>query len=373
MSELDDLFRGLVFYGTGGGGRAAPGTAMLRQHFGRGWIPCFASVEDLPGDTLACATIVIGGRDPEDDVGAGERQRLALPAEDRVLADRFAAAILALGRLEGRPVGAIAVVELGSMAMAASLIAADLLGIPVLDSDGTGRSIPELGLAKLDLAGISPAPLALVDRFGGETLLNGVASAAMADRTARQISRAVWGRGLACAAYAQPLAEFSKGLVRASVRTAWDVGTILGRHDSVEARLDALFARIGGRIVCRGRLVGQEWRSREPYAFREFNYLLEGEFADAGDSLRVFVKNEHHLVWRGDVPIASGPAPIALLDADTLEPLTTLGDVAVGQSVIVVTTPSLDPAWNSAAGARLLGPTAFGFDFEVPSRQVTID
>lgn len=48
--------------------------------------------------------------------------------------------------------------ELSSLAMAATLVAADLLGKAVLDCGETGRSMPELGLDKLDLAGLAPAP-----------------------------------------------------------------------------------------------------------------------------------------------------------------------------------------------------------------------
>src|SRR5580700_7274571 len=308
--DLDDLFRGLVFYGTGGGGRAAAGLAILRHHFGSTWRPIFADPDTFPQNAFACATIVVGGRDPVEDVTPDERRALGLPPQDLSLGTRFARSVQALERATGRSIAALAVVELGSLAMAATLVAADMLGKAVLDCDGTGRSIPELGLSKLDLTGISPAPAALVDRFGGETIILGSASAAMADRVARQISRAVWGRGLACAGYVQPLARFRHGLVSGSVGHARRIGALLGGSAPVGDRLRALLAATQGQLLCEGVARATHWRSAEPYMFRELDYVIDGSGDDAGHEIRVWVKNEHHMVWYDDNVVASSPDPI---------------------------------------------------------------
>lgn len=359
---LENLFRGLVFYGTGGGGRAEPGLALLRAHFGPGWMPRFTAPAELPAGAHACATIVIGGRDPVDDMPDALRAALGAAGPDLAMPLRFARAIQALERATGTEIAALAVVELGSLAMAATLVAADLLGKAVLDCDGTGRSIPELGLAKLDLAGLAPAPAALVDRFGNETVLLKTQGAAMTDRLARQINAAVYGRGLACAAYLAPIGSFAAGLVPGSVAVAQEVGAILGGTDPVDERLAALFTRTGGRQLFTGRTTEVRWRSAEPYRFRDLDYYFAGTKKQAGETFRIWVKNEHHLVWQGDRIIAASPDPIAVLDARTLEPLTTLGDVEAGREVVAVVVPALDPIWRTPAGLELLGTARLGFD-----------
>lgn len=361
-TDLQDLFCGLVFYGTGGGGRAEAGLSLLHAHFGEDWTPEFTDPADLHPNAYACATIVIGGRDPDEDVRSQQRAELGLPTTDLAMPERFARAVRALERSIGREIAALAVVELGSLAMAATLVAADMLGKLVLDCDGTGRSIPELGLAKLDLVGLSPAPAALVDRFGNETVLLRTAGAAMTDRLGRQLSAAVWGRGLACAGYLGSIAELTAGLVPGSVAKAAAVGAILAGEAPSEHRLAALFERTGGKRLFSGTSVATHWRSAEPYRFRELEYEFSGTGEDAGRSFRIWVKNEHHLVWRGGELIASSPDPIAVLDRTSLEPLTTLGDVQPGKDVIAVAVPALDPIWRSPEGLRLLGPQRFGFD-----------
>ncbi len=362
MNDLADLFTGLVFFGTGGGGKADAGLALLEAHFGRDWMPRFTDPAMLPDETIVAATIVIGGRDPVEDMPAAERKRLGLPADDLPIAERFARSIAALSRHLPRPIGALAVVELGSLAMAVTLIAADRLGLPVLDGDCTGRSIPELGLTKMDLVGQSVSPICLVDRFGGETIVSGRVGAAMADRMARQLSRAVLGRGLAATAYPAELRDFSRGLVTGSVQQAWRVGRILRGDGSIEGRLLDLFQQTGGRLICRVKAERTHWRNLEPYAFRELDYNMAGLGEHAGAEIRVFVKNEHHAVWINETLVTSSPDVIAVLDATDLRPLTTLGEVTDGLEVLVVAMPALDDGWRTEAGRKLLGPRRFDID-----------
>lgn len=360
--DLTDLFRGLVFYGTGGGGRAATGLTLLRERFGESWLPQFASPAELPGGTLVCATIVVGGRDPEGPIPPEALAGLGLPEHDLEIGERFVRSARALQTYLGEPIGALVVVELGSVAMAATLAAADVLQVPVLDCDGTGRSIPELGLSKFDLAGVPPSPLALVDRYGGETIIAKVTGAAMADRMSRFLSRAVWGRGLACVGYPQKASRLQSTAVLDSVSKALAVGRILGADRPVDERLASFFEHSGGRVLFRGVARAQIWRSAEPYAFREFDYHFDGFGPDSGAEFTVWVKNEHHLVWREDALIATSPDPIAILDAETLEPLTTLGDLEKGRALYGIVAPSLDPAWRTEVGRSLLGPRRFGFN-----------
>jgi DUF917 family protein len=365
LSGLEDLFHGLVFYGTGGGGRAEIGIAMLEAHFGPGWVPHFTDPDTLAADTIAAATIVIGGRDPAENFSSQDRERLDLPGTDMPIEDRFTLSVTNLSGQLKRPIGALAVVELGSIAMAATLIAAERLSLPVLDCDCTGRSIPELGLTKMDLVDLPVSPISLVDRFGGKTTISGPVGSFMADRMARQISRAVLGRGLATVCYPAPIARFSEGLVKGSVAKAWLVGSIVGGAQGSEKRLQALACETGGHIVCRARVRQTVWRSLEPYSFREFDYLLDGaDDVSKGSRIRIFVKNEHHAVWIDDRLVASSPDVIAVLHTETLRPLTTLGDATDGLDVVVFAAPALDDRWREAAGRALLGPRRFGIDEE---------
>ena len=78
----------------------------------------------------------------------------------------------------------------------------------------------------------------------------------------------------------------------------------------------------------------------------------------------MWVKNEHHVVWRDDTVVGTSPDILMLTDAETNRPLSTRGDVTPGRKVAVFGMKALDPVWHTPAGLALLGPRHFGFDFD---------
>ena len=84
----------------------------------------------------------------------------------------------------------------------------------------------------------------------------------------------------------------------------------------------------------------------------------------AGSQFSIWIKNEHHAVWRDETVIATSPDIIAVLDSKTNKPLTTLGDVFAGRPVTVFAMKALDPAWQTDEGRALLGPRHFGLGFD---------
>ncbi|MCS0505108.1 DUF917 domain-containing protein [Ancylobacter mangrovi] len=357
---LEALFTGLSFYGTGGGGSAQAGLALLRQE---GLAPsdiAFAPIYTLPDDAPVACGIIIGGRDPADPLDPAARAALGVPAGDLDLPTRFEKAVRLMSARLGTPLRALVPVELGSLATAALLIAAHRLGLPVLDADAAGRCIPELGMTKLDLAGLSPAPLALVDRLGGEAVIGAAASATMADRMARQLNRAASGRGLACLAYPGPLGQLRGGLVAGSIGHAMQVGRRLCGPGTAAERLEAVLAFAGGELSFEGE-VSMRWRSEEPYAFREAAYELVGTGPSASRRARIWIKNEHHFLWVDGALAAASPDPIAVLDAASLVPLASTGE-AEGRRVAVVRVPVLDTAFETPEGRALFDPRRLGVE-----------
>ncbi|MGH7319809.1 MAG: DUF917 family protein, partial [Candidatus Rokuibacteriota bacterium] len=138
----------------------------------------------------------------------------------------------------------------------------------------------------------------------------------------------------------------------------------LRRGAAARGSIEPLGEVTGGRVLCQAEVVATDWLSNEPYTWRQLVYRLKGTGAHAGAGYRIWVKNEHHVVWRDDRVIATSPDIIAVLDAETLTPLTTLGDVVPGRRVTVFATAPQDPAWLTPAGLALLGPRHFGLDFD---------
>ncbi len=360
LEAVEDLCWGLAFFGTGGGGRIEAGRDLLAPAVRAGREITLVAAEELPEDTWTCWAIIVGGKDPDEPPPADELARYGLEAEAFPdIVPRLVESARELADYAGVRLGALVSMELSSAATAATIMTGLELGIPTLDGDYVGRAIPELALNKMELEGRPPAPVVMVDRWGNRTILKSTVGAAMADRLGRMVSRAAYGRGIATTGHLVRLRDAGPALVGGSLSTALRVGAALRRRG-----LDALTAETGGRVLFEAEATATEWRDTQPYAFRELDYHFAGTGRWAGSDFRIWVKNEHHAVWRDGTVIATSPDVIALLDSETNRPLTTLGDVESGRKVVGFAVKALDPAWHSEAGRALLGPRHFGLDFD---------
>jgi DUF917 family protein len=371
-AALEDFCFGLALFGTGGGGRVSAGLDLLGPLLDAQPIS-LADPDEMAKDTWLCWAIMVGGRDPDQQPPASELKQFGLTREHSTPMERLAAAARGLADFAGVRLGALASMELSCGGVATTIVAARDLGVPVLDSDFVGRAIPEIGLSKPDIHGRSPAPLMMVDRWGDEIIVRSAASAAMADRLGRMVSRAAYGRGVATAGNLTRLGDALPTLVRGSLATALKAGGALRRGVGTGEPLRPLIELIGGHVICTGEAIATDWLSDEPYTWRQLIYRIKGNSDFAGEDCRIWVKNEHHVVWRDDVVVATSPDVISVLDAETNEPLTTLGDVSPGRCVTVFATGALAKEWLTPAGLALLGPSHFGFDFShvplMPSRR----
>lgn len=366
LETVENLCWGLAFFGTDGGGRIEAGRDLLAPAIRAGRALRLVDAHELPDEAWTCWAIIVGGKDPDEPPPQDEFARFGLTEEEFPdIVPRLAASARELADYAGVRLDGLVSLELSSAATAATIMTGLALGIPTLDGDYVGRAIPELVLNKMELSGRKPTPIAMVDRWGNRTILKSTVGAAMADRLGRMVSRAAYGRGIATTGHLVRARDARTALVRGSLRTAIEAGAALRKGAALrDGRLDALKAVTGGRVIFEGEATAIEWRDTQPYAFRELDYRLAGTGRWAGSAYRIWVKNEHHAVWRDETVIATSPDVIALLDPETNRPLTTLGDVEPGQKVVAFALKALDPAWHTTAGRALLGPRHFGLDFD---------
>jgi DUF917 family protein len=360
LETVESLCWGLAFFGTGGGGKVEAGIDLLSPAVKAGRQLTLVSADELPPETWTCWALIVGGKDPDEPPPADELTAFGLVREEfPAIVPRLVESARELAAYKGAELGALVSMELSSAATAATMMTGLELGIPTLDGDYVGRAIPEIVLNKMELFGVGPTPIVMIDRWGNRIIVKSAVTAAMADRIGRMVSRAAYGRGIATTGHMVQLRDATPALVKGSVLKAIDVGAALRNGaKSATNRLAPLAAATKGRVLFAARAIATDWRDTQPYTFRELVYRLEGIGAAAGAQFRIWVKNEHHVVWRDDEVIATSPDVIAVLDADTNRPLTN------GRSVVVFAVKALDRAWASPAGRTLLGPRHFGLDFD---------
>jgi DUF917 family protein len=367
LDDVEDFCWGLTFFGTGGGGRIEAGRDMLAPVVASGRSVTLLSPRELPDDAAICWAIIVGGKDPDEPPPAGELKQHGLTREAfPTIVPRLVAAVQELTSYTGVKIDALVSLELSSAATAATIMTAMELGIHTLDGDFVGRAIPEIPLTKLELLGKRPTPVVMLDRWGNRTIIKEAVGAPMVDRLGRMVSRAAYGRGIATVGNLMRLSEAHDAFVEGSLLKALQVGAALRRSPpgGKSSRLSALMKVTRGKVLAEGEAVSVDWRDTQPYTFRELTYRFKGTGPWAGQNIEIWVKNEHHVVWRDGLVIATSPDIVALLDPASNRPLTTLGDVQVGQQVVVFAMKALDRAWHTPQGHALLGPRHFGFDFD---------
>jgi DUF917 family protein len=366
IDSAESLCWGLTFFGTGGGGRIEAGLDMLSPALRAGKRLILVSPDELPESDWTCWAIILGGKDPDEPPPSAELAAFGLAKEEYPnIVARLVESARELSSYAGVKLGALVSMELSSAATAATIMTGIELGIPTIDGDYVGRAIPELVLSRMELLGKAPTPVVMIDRWGNCIILKHAVGASMADRIGRMVSRAAYGRGIATTGHLVRVGEARRALVCGSLSKAIKVGKALRNGATSKSnKLDELLRVSGGRVLFQGTASAIDWRNTEPYTFRELTYTIKGSGKWAGADYRIWVKNEHHVVWRDETVIGTSPDIFAVLDSGTNRPLTTLGDVTVGRPVIVVAMKALDQAWHSEAGRALLGPRHFGLDFD---------
>lgn len=366
LETVANLCWGLTFFGTGGGGRVEAGFDLLAPAVRAGRKLTIVNPGELSETDWTCWAIIVGGKDPEEPPPAHELAASGLHREEfPTIVPRLVESAKALSESAGVQLGALVSMELSSAATAATILMGLELGIPTIDGDYVGRAIPQLELSKMELLGKPPTPVMLVDRWGNRMLLKHAVSAAMADRIGRMVSRAAYGRGIATTGHLVQVRDARPALVSRSLSRSIAVGESLRRGGaSKRDKLAPLLAETGARVIFEGDTVRVDWRSDEPYMWRELTYQIRGTGSYAGSTYRIWIKNEHHAIWRDETVIGTSPDIFAILDPVTNKPLTTLGDVTPGRPVVVIGMKALDSAWHSAAGQALLGPRHFNLDFD---------
>jgi len=353
--QLEDLIRGCAILGTGGGGSPTRGLRLIQSDLAAGKQFRLAGLEEVPDDALVASPYMCGSVSPEE-VGKSASQ----DDEEMECLDAFKALEADLGR----DFFAAVATEIGGGNTAVALCVAARKGIPIVDADPAGRSVPELQHTTFYIKGVPIAPLAVAtaagdvlivkevsDDFRAEALVRAVA--VVSNNRAGVTDHPMEGRGLQGSVVPGTL---SKALsIGEAVRKACLSGT-----DPVQAAV----AAGDGYVLFRGTVNKADWQIEEGFTVGEVT--VSGTDLFSGHTYRIWYKNEHIVSWVDDEPDVTVPDLICVLDPKTGEAITN-PNCGQGMEVAVIGYPA--PAmWRSPKGLEVFGPTHFGFD--IPYRPI---
>lgn len=347
LAALEDILTGCAFLSTGGGGSLETGLVRVIGDLRAGRKIRLASPDELPPDTVVATPYYCGSLAPSGKVAFPVR---AAPYEGQ----ECGLAVAALEKHLGARIGATVATELGGGNTAAAFSVAAQLGLPALDADGAGRSVPDLQHSTYFVAGIPIAPMGVANRYGDVAVLPFVADDFHAEALVRAMAVASGGH-VGVADHPGPLGQVRKGLVERSITFAERVGKVLRSDaDLIPAVLEAA----GGFLLFRGTVARDcVYEDREGFTFGEI--AIRGAGRDRGHRYRIWFKNENIMGWRDGKVDATAPDLICVLDVERRMPVLN-PHARRGQRVAVIGVPA--PAiWRTAKGIESFGPRYFGF------------
>jgi DUF917 family protein len=356
ITEVEDFVRGLGILATGGGGEPSKGLALLEASLKEGREFNWIDADEIPDEEWTVSCWGMGSIAPQDSSHATLREKLGLPAEkQRTNLDR---AVRELEAYTGVKVRAMVPSELGGENTPGPMVAAQQLGIPVVDGDYTGRAAPEVVHATTLLCGLPLLPLSCVDGWGNTCILKEAVSPEMTERIGKYISMAsvspVYMAGILVKGK-----DLKRSLVRGTLTWAYRVGKAV--REARQAGRDPVQEAVsagGGFRLFEGRVTRKDWSDRDGYLFGDIT--IQGDGAYAGQEARIWMKNENHILWINSEPCVTTPDLICIIDAQSSEPYTNTR-LPEGARVAVIGFPGAK-AWRTPEGLRWIGPSYFGFD-----------
>ena len=346
--DVQDMARGAVLLGTGGGGDPYIGELFVSAEVAQGNFPKVIGCDEVGDDDFV---LVFAG--------------LGAPS---ILVEHLlsrTAMLQLLARAEahfGRRVDALLCLEIGGANSMMPLALGAISGVPVLDADGIGRALPKMNMTTFSIHGCPATPSILLEERG-----NIVTIEACNDQMAEDISRAAtiaMGAGAYGALYPMTGKRAREVTIHGTISQTLEIGRAIRegrdtRGDPFDSLLDYLNGWPGrvAKIIFDGKIVDVTHEIRGGWHWGQARIRpLNG----ADDECVVEIQNEFTIARINGQTATIVPDLITLLDRESAEPLTS-DMLAYGQRVKVLSY-GCDPVLRRPEALDVLGPRAFGFD-----------
>lgn len=357
QQNIIDILYGCTVLGTGGGGNLEDGLAIMQQDFDEGKELLLASLDELPDEAYIATPYCCGAPLALDAVEEDRFKKL--PHID------YPASILAFRSLEehfGEKFFAVSSTELGGGNTAEALHAACQMGVPIMDGDPAGRSVPELQHSSYFVKNLPIHPLAVATQYGDVVILKDVVDDFRAEDIARSIA-VVSGAMVGVADHPMKGKDYKASIIPDAISYSLKIGEVLretrdgGKNgeDVAKAIADAM----DGKVLFKGNVEKTPWEQTGGFNIGEI--YLDGKDSYAGEKYRIWFKNENIMSYRNDKLDVTAPDLICMIGADG-NPITSPNFIP-GMEMNIIALPSPE-IWKTPEGLAVFGPRHFGFDVD---------
>lgn len=347
--DMIDVLYGCAVLGTGGGGPLEDGLKMMSPHFEKGETLKLITLDELPDDEYVVTPYGCGAPSAKPDAKFRELE-----------ISETAASVLAAQALEealGKKIYAVGSTELGGANTAEALHAALVMGVPLLDADPAGRSVPELQHSTYYVKNVPIFPMGVATKFGEKIVIQNVQGDLRAEDIVRAIAVAS-DNMVGVADHAHMGKVIKQSLIPDMITYAQNIGKLL--RETREAGGDtasAICEANEGKVLFRGAVRDYTCETREGFNFGEIH--LDGEKEYTGETYRIWFKNENIISYRNGEVDVMAPDLICMIGEDG-NPVTT-PNFSTGDKMTVIALPAPE-IWTTPEGLECFGPKHFGLD-----------
>ena len=340
--EMDDILVGSAILGTGGGGSLKRSRKMAKEDFEQGKEYQLITLDELNDEDLIGSPYFCGSLAPE-----GEERDTGVECTGN--------AVKVLEEYFDKKFAGLVATEIGAGNLGIAFSTAAQYGVPLIDADPAGRSVPELSHTTFYVYGRPIDPLGVSDG-SNNILVKEVEDDFIAEKIVRSIAVSVGGTVGVCD-HPGKVKDMKGTLIEGTVSKSLTVGK--NRREAIENGEDPVESIIKdeGYKVFEGRVTGYNWEVKEGFTVGDI--LVENE---EGDEFKIWFKNEHMMSWLNDDPYISAPDLITLVTKEKAEPLLN-PNIEEGQEVAVLAFKA-DEKWRTDKGLDVIGPRYFGFDVD---------
>lgn len=300
--NLLDIVTGATFLGAGGGGSPEDGIKLVDKIFDATTSLELVSTDEVPDNAYAAMIAGIGAPKVLKERGFDVEAVYAYEALERIYA------------LIGIKLSYLMPGEIGGFNTITPMYVAAHKKLPIVDCDGNGRAVPELGTSLYPLYEIPASPLVLADKEGN--IVVGYPRDPLDAHACEKIARSFAVASGMCAAFGTWVVNGRKmreSLVLNSVSKCERIGRAIKEavrkgEDPVREAVDAA----GGYELIRGTI--SEISTKTVGGFDFGRTTIGGAGPYVGKKLAIDFKNENMIAWKEvDEPVTMVPDLICLM------------------------------------------------------------
>jgi len=349
IDDIEAMAVGTWILGTGGGGSPYLNLLNIRELYAAGRRVILKDPMTLPDDAL---------------VAVLSSQGAPLIGQER-LADS-AMAMKPLRIMEeylGRKFDALMPVEIGGGNGLHAIMVAAATGLPAIDADAMGRAYPEAQMTSFAVADLQCYPLAISDIRDNEVIIHKAHSWKWMERTSRRICTEFGSQASTCKAPRSGKEVRDHGILYTGNKAISLGKAVLRARQEHANPVDAILDECQGIRIFTGKIIDVERRTTG--GFLRGRTVLEGLGKNTREKFNLDFQNEFSVGSLNGEAIVMTPDLICVVDSISGEGIGT-ESIRYGQRVDVLVLPAPE-VFLSPRGLELVGPRAFGFDFDYRS------